>query len=83
VHDLGINVATNTFVTAVRDLQPVILALSALLTTIMPEFEKKIIYGRGTFVLNVQYFSLKCWYISPQVKISFNSKTCDMSAGSH
>jgi len=40
VHDLGINVDAKIFIEAVRNLQPKILALSALLTTTMPEFAK-------------------------------------------
>ena len=40
VHDLGVNVDTKIFIEAVRNLKPTILALSALLTTTMPEFGK-------------------------------------------
>jgi len=42
VHDLGINVSTEKFVEVVRDSQPKILAMSALLTTTAPEAEKVI-----------------------------------------
>lgn len=40
VHDLGIDVSTENFVKAVRDLKPNILAMSALLTTTAPEGKK-------------------------------------------
>ena len=40
--DLGINVAGDVFVTKVNEEQPQILALSALLTTTMPEMGKVI-----------------------------------------
>ncbi len=39
VHNLGVNVPTDTFVDKVRELKPHILGLSALLTTTMPEQE--------------------------------------------
>jgi methanogenic corrinoid protein MtbC1 len=39
VHDLGKNVPTEKIVEAVRELQPKIVGLSALLTTTMPEQE--------------------------------------------
>ena len=42
VHDLGINVPTEKFVESVRDHQPVIMAMSALLTTTAPEGGKVI-----------------------------------------
>lgn len=42
VHDLGINVTTENFVESVRDHQPDILAMSALLTTTAPEGGKVI-----------------------------------------
>lgn len=40
VHDLGINVPTAKFVSAAREYQPDILAMSALLTTTAPEAKK-------------------------------------------
>ena len=40
VHDLGTNVATEEFLHQVEEKRPDILALSALLTTTMPEMEK-------------------------------------------
>ena len=40
VHDLGTNVATEEFLYQVEEKRPDILALSALLTTTMPEMEK-------------------------------------------
>jgi methanogenic corrinoid protein MtbC1 len=42
VHDLGVNVKPDEFVAAVRQFQPDVLALSALLTTTAPEQEKVI-----------------------------------------
>jgi len=42
VLDLGVNVAIQQFVSAVKQEQPAILALSALLTTTMPEIKKVI-----------------------------------------
>lgn len=40
IRDLGINVATETFVKAVAEQKPDVLAISALLTTTMPEMKK-------------------------------------------
>ncbi len=40
VHDVGINVTTESFVAAVKEYQPDILAMSALLTTTAPEAKK-------------------------------------------
>jgi methanogenic corrinoid protein MtbC1 len=42
VHDLGINVSAETFVAAVKEYKPDILAMSALLTTTAPEAMKVI-----------------------------------------
>jgi len=42
VHDLGKNVPTEEIIEAVKELQPKIIGLSALLTTTMPEQEKVI-----------------------------------------
>jgi len=42
VHDLGKNVPTEKIIEAVKELQPKIIGLSALLTTTMPEQEKVI-----------------------------------------
>ena len=42
VHDLGIDISTEKFVEVVRDSQPDILAMSALLTTTAPEAKKVI-----------------------------------------
>ena len=42
VHDLGINVPTDKFIEAVKEHQPSILAMSALLTTTAPEAKKVI-----------------------------------------
>jgi methanogenic corrinoid protein MtbC1 len=42
VQDLGIDVSTETFVKSVKELQPDILAMSALLTTTAPEGRKVI-----------------------------------------
>ncbi len=42
VHNLGVNVPCDTFVSKVKELKPDILGLSALLTTTMPEQQKVI-----------------------------------------
>jgi methanogenic corrinoid protein MtbC1 len=42
VHDLGINVTANTFISAVKEHNPDILAMSSLLNTTAPEQEKVI-----------------------------------------
>ncbi len=42
VHDLGINISTDSFLTAIRELAPDILAMSSLLTTTAPEAKKVI-----------------------------------------
>jgi trimethylamine corrinoid protein len=42
VHDLGINISAETFIKAVKDYKPNILAMSALLTTTAPEQAKVI-----------------------------------------
>ncbi|HEC23871.1 MAG TPA: cobalamin-binding protein [Chloroflexi bacterium] len=42
IHDLGVNVAPETFVKAVQELEPDIVAMSALLTTTMPNMRATI-----------------------------------------